>query len=35
MSGSDPATVKNDVTLDGMLLLTGPNMAGARVVVVV
>lgn len=28
MSGSDPATVKNDVELSGFMLLTGPNMAG-------
>jgi hypothetical protein len=29
MSGSDVATVKNDVGLGGFMLLTGPNMAGA------
>jgi hypothetical protein len=29
MSGADPVTVKNDVHLDGFMLLTGPNMAGA------
>lgn len=28
MSGSDVGTVKNDVQLDGFMLLTGPNMAG-------
>jgi hypothetical protein len=29
MSGSDLATVKNDVGLEGFMLLTGPNLAGA------
>ena len=28
LSLSDPATVKNDVELDRMVLLTGPNAAG-------
>lgn len=28
MSGGDVSTVKNDVGLDGFMLLTGPNMAG-------
>jgi hypothetical protein len=28
MVGGDNSTIKNDVTLDGFILLTGPNMAG-------
>jgi hypothetical protein len=28
MVGGDSSTIKNDVTLDGFMLLTGPNMAG-------
>ena len=28
MVGSDSSTIKNDVALDGFMLLTGPNMAG-------
>jgi hypothetical protein len=32
MVGSDSSTVKNDVALDGFMLLTGPNMAGEQVV---
>jgi hypothetical protein len=30
MVGSDSSTVKNDVALDGFMLLTGPNMAGEQ-----
>jgi hypothetical protein len=32
MPGSQPSTVKNDVALQGMMLLTGPNMAGKSTV---
>uniref|UniRef100_A0A383VFR4 DNA mismatch repair proteins mutS family domain-containing protein n=1 Tax=Tetradesmus obliquus TaxID=3088 RepID=A0A383VFR4_TETOB len=32
MVGSDSSTIKNDVALDGFMLLTGPNMAGKSTV---